>query len=139
MPLGIFAPPLAASGGGGAQTNQVQTSPVNGTGAPTVVGQVGYIDSAGKFQTADNGSALAAAARVIAIAVAANGAAVLCVSAGIVTGLSGLTPGGDVFLGVAGALTQTAPTAGGKFITNLGCALSATSMSFAPQPYTGPL
>jgi len=46
------------------------------------------------------------------------------------------TPGGLVFAGLAGALTQTVPTAAGgyAFLKVMGYALSATVMRVRPEP-----
>jgi hypothetical protein len=50
----------------------------------------------------------------------------------IVTGLSGLTPGTLYFLGAAGAVTATPPTTTGYTVQQVGKALSATTLLFAP-------
>jgi hypothetical protein len=52
------------------------------------------------------------------------------VGEGIVTGLSGLTLGSKYYLGTAGALTVTAPSAAGNVVQPVGIALSATSLDF---------
>ena len=54
---------------------------------------------------------------------------------GIVAGLSGLTPGYQLFLGLDGRLTSTPPTPGGGqtfVIQSLGVAIDAVSMLFSP-------
>lgn len=56
---------------------------------------------------------------------------------GSITGLSGLTPGTQMFLSgsTAGLATATAPTASGHSVQSVGVAISATEMSFEPgQP-----
>lgn len=59
-------------------------------------------------------------------------------SLGIVSGLTGLTPGGDCWLSqaTAGAVTQTAPNEAttGKTIQMAGKAVSASTMLFQPGP-----
>jgi hypothetical protein len=56
---------------------------------------------------------------------------------GIITGLSGLTPG-DVWLGEAGAATQTPPASGSGGIAQLvGTAISATEMDFEKEQPIG--
>ena len=54
---------------------------------------------------------------------------------GIVTGLSGLTPGATYFLSgaTAGAITATAPTTAGHIAQEVGVALSATELAFEAQ------
>lgn len=55
---------------------------------------------------------------------------------GKVTGLSGLTPGKEYFLGVAGAIVDNTelPTAASSIVQQLGKAYSATSITFEAQP-----
>lgn len=54
---------------------------------------------------------------------------------GTVTGLSGMTPGAQQFLDTtAGARTETCPSGSGKVAQMVGVAVSATEMSFEPQP-----
>jgi hypothetical protein len=57
---------------------------------------------------------------------------------GVVTGLSGLTPGGDCWLSQssAGGVTQSAPNEAttGKLIQLVGKALSASTLLFQPGP-----
>jgi hypothetical protein len=51
-----------------------------------------------------------------------------------ITGLTGLTVGGECFLGTAGAITQTAPAQGsGSLLQKVGVAATATSMDFLLQ------
>lgn len=54
---------------------------------------------------------------------------------GIITGLSGLTPGAPQYLSasVAGGITETPPTTGGHIVQEVGYAISDTEMSFNPQ------
>lgn len=51
---------------------------------------------------------------------------------GKISGLTGLTPG-DVYLGAAGAVTATAPTATGSCSQLVGTATSATEVNFNPD------
>lgn len=58
---------------------------------------------------------------------------------GVVSGLSGFTPGVDVFLSVAtpGLITATVPTGAGKVAQSVGKAISATEVLFRRGvPYT---
>jgi hypothetical protein len=50
-----------------------------------------------------------------------------------ITGLTGLTPGALMFLGVSGAATATAPSGTGVISQQIGTAISATEISFEPQ------
>lgn len=54
---------------------------------------------------------------------------------GIITGLSGLTPGATQYLDIAaGGITETPPSASGNIVQIIGVALSATEISFEPAP-----
>lgn len=68
----------------------------------------------------------------------ASGAAGEVYQIGIVSGLTGLTPGGDCWLSqtTAGAVTQTAPNEAttGKIIQMAGKAISQSTMLFQPGP-----
>lgn len=57
-------------------------------------------------------------------------------TSGVISGLSGLTPGARYFLGTGGALTTTAPTAAGTWIQEVGVAADATHLVFAPKAGT---
>jgi hypothetical protein len=52
---------------------------------------------------------------------------------GIITGLTGLTPGAKQYLSTTGDITETAPTTTGYIVHEVGTALSATTMIFEPQ------
>lgn len=52
---------------------------------------------------------------------------------GIITGLSALTAGTQMFLGVAGAATATAPSTSGYIVQQIGVPVSATEIAFNPQ------
>lgn len=55
----------------------------------------------------------------------------------LITGLAGLTPGATYYLDVAGgAITDTPPAAAGNLIQELGVAVSATDLFFAPKEGT---
>jgi hypothetical protein len=71
-----------------------------------------------------------------ASAAIASGSSGTITYAGIITGLTGLTPGAPYFLGTAGALVLAAalPTAAGTVIQAVGIALSATTLQFNAQP-----
>lgn len=68
----------------------------------------------------------------------ANATPALVYAEGTVTGLTGLTLGGDVFLSItAGVVTQTPPSAAGNVVQRLGVAVSTTSFNFDPsEPIT---
>lgn len=53
----------------------------------------------------------------------------------LVNGVSGLTPGGPVYLSAStpGGVTSTAPSAPGNLIQQVGSAMSATSFEFQPM------
>jgi hypothetical protein len=53
--------------------------------------------------------------------------------AGLNTALSGMTPGVDEFLSTAGTRNETAPSTSGYTSQQLGQAVSATAMQFAPK------
>lgn len=60
-------------------------------------------------------------------------AAALVYLEGTITGLSALTPGAQEYLGTAGAATETPPTGTGVLSQQIGTAISATEIAFAPQ------
>lgn len=67
-----------------------------------------------------------------AIANGASGRAYL--GPGLITGLSSLTPGAIYYLDTTGGgITATAPSAAGNVVQEVGIALSATELLFAPQ------
>lgn len=61
---------------------------------------------------------------------AAIGAAVQVNFEGTISGLTGLTPEGRVYLGASGALTQTIPAGSGVLYQEVGVAISATEVNF---------
>jgi len=70
------------------------------------------------------------------IAGAGNAAPCIVFLEGSNTAVSGKTPGATQFLSASspGASTETAPTTAGQIVQRIGVALSATSVSFEPQP-----
>lgn len=52
---------------------------------------------------------------------------------GYVNGFAGLTVGVPVYVGTAGAITQTAPTTSGAFVKCVGYAISASTIKFMPD------
>ena len=92
--------------------------------------------SNGGTQNARNadGSASGKLAVGFVLAAVASGAMALVYGAGIITGLSGLTPGAPCYLSdtTPGQITQTAPTTSGHVLQQVGVALSPTTMQFQP-------
>lgn len=68
-----------------------------------------------------------------ALAAIASGATGTVTLQGVVTGLTGLTPGAYEYLGTVGGLTVTPPTTTGNITQIVGIALTATSMMFRPE------
>lgn len=68
----------------------------------------------------------------------ASAAAATVYSEGTLTGLTGLTVGGDVYLGTTpGSVTQVVPTTPGQVLQRVGVAVSATAINFdAGAPIT---
>lgn len=83
-------------------------------------------------RNADN-TAAGKEATGFALAAIASGATGTITLQGVVTGLSGLTPGAYQFLGTVGGLVSAAPTAAGSITQMVGTALSATSVMFRPS------
>lgn len=67
------------------------------------------------------------------LAAVASGAQAQVYFDGLITGLSGLTPGATYFLGAVGALVTAPPTAVGSVTQQVGTAVNATTLQFAPQ------
>lgn len=65
---------------------------------------------------------------------AASGGACTVFFGGQITGLTGKTPGAPQFLGAAGALTETAPSAAGSISQIIGFADGTTTVAFEPMP-----
>ena len=65
----------------------------------------------------------------------ASAAAATVYAEGTLTGLSGLTLGGDVYLGTTpGTVTQTPPSTAGNVVQRLGVAVSTTAINFDAGP-----
>lgn len=87
-------------------------------------------------RNADN-TAAGKEATGFAQAAIASGAAGTVTLQGVVTGLTGLTPGAYQFLGTVGAVVSAAPTTSGSITQIVGQAVSATSLMFRPmEPIT---
>ncbi len=84
-------------------------------------------------RNADNGSVSKPAVGYSPAAVASGANATIYFS-GIISGLSGLTPGATYFLGAAGAVVLAAslPTASGSLTQAVGVAISPTQLQFNP-------
>lgn len=107
------------------------------------IGEAVYVDGSGNLQKADANGASEAVARAIGVivaatdqygetTVAANSRASVCVH-GIVRGWTGMTPGGQVYVGTTpGALTQTAPTPN-AYQFAIGYALEANALFINPE------
>lgn len=68
------------------------------------------------------------------LSAAASAANALVYFEGVITGLSGLTPGTRYYLATtAGGTTATAPSASGNVCQYIGTAISATELSFEPD------
>lgn len=96
--------------------------------ATIAVGDVVIVNGSGTVDLADANSG---DQFVAGIAITGNtvGNPVVVQTAGVVTGLSGLTAGTRYYLsGTAGDLTATAPAGSGDFVIELGFALSSTSL-----------
>ncbi|MBK6418460.1 MAG: hypothetical protein IPF79_04615 [Ignavibacteria bacterium] len=63
----------------------------------------------------------------------AGGATATVYFEGTISGMTGLTIGGAVYLGTSGANTQTAPSTAGHISQEIGLAVSTTEISFEPQ------
>lgn len=114
---------------------------IRGTlGAAVTAGQPVYLDSDGTWKPAAASAAASALARGVVVGAGVlgtsypSGAVVDIVTHGRVLGFSGMTPGGSVYVSAtAGALDQTAPSAGGTHTFNIGWAESATALFVSPQ------
>jgi hypothetical protein len=82
---------------------------------------------------ADNAAAGKEANGFVLAGVTSPAAGTVTFVGGVITGLSSLTPGARYYLGVAGAVTATAPTASGAIVQCVGIALSATTLLFNPE------
>ena len=116
-----------------------------GIGAPTISIQASEALSAGVFinihdatgsrvRAADNSNTRPAHGFVLDTVASGNTATVYL--SGQNTGLASLTPGTRYYLGTAGAVTATAPSASGEILQYLGTADSPTSIVFEDNGYT---
>jgi hypothetical protein len=93
-----------------------------------------WISAGRKVRLADASNGRPAHGYVAAAVSSGNQASVFCEGANV--GVSGLTAGQPVYLGLAGGCTNTAPTMSGYDLQNIGIATDATSMSFS---YSAPI
>jgi hypothetical protein len=113
-----------------------ETTFVNANTGTISIGEVVYVNSAGKVDLA----IATTAATSVAIGIVADTAILTTASgnvamSGVVNGLTGLTPGATYFLSdiTAGLLTTTAPTTAGHFIAPIGIAISSTALKINIQ------
>ena len=103
-----------------------------GSGVLTASMLVSIIDSSGpKIVAADNSNTRPALGYVTAGF--ADGDTVTAYKYGTISGFTGLTTGGKVFLSTVGGITQTPPTSGISQV--IGTASSTTQIEFDPQQY----
>lgn len=98
------------------------------------VGDAVYINSSGACVRAQANSV--ATTFPVGFITAVNGSNATVAIAGLATGHSGLTPGQRYFLSstTAGGISSSAPTAAGQYVTQIGIALSATSIILQVHP-----
>lgn len=94
-----------------------------------------YVSAAGIVSKAQANAQATSQAFGFAIAAAAGGAACTVRTDGTLTGFTALTAGSPVFLDIttAGAITQTAPSTVGQFVTRLGIAINTTDIEIEIQ------
>ena len=109
-------------------------------GATLTPGQAVYLDGANGWKPADADAVASAQARGVVISDGsgsvsfASGTNVDIVVFGPVTGFASMTPGAAVYVSVtAGAMDQTAPTAAGDYVFEVGWAESAATLFVDPQ------
>jgi hypothetical protein len=104
-------------------------------GETLAAGDLIYIDSAGEAFKADaNSEAKEAVGFVLAgITAAATGTAYF--GSGLVSGLTGLTPGARYFLSATtpGGISTSTPSGSGDIVQQVGKAVSSTELYFEPQ------
>ncbi len=98
-----------------------------------VLGDVVYIDAADGVKKAKADAAATAKAFAFATATITNGATGSYQTDGILAGLTGLTAGAAYYLSAttAGAMTSTAPSTVGQYVTRLGRAISTTEFEIS--------
>jgi hypothetical protein len=87
-----------------------------------------------KVRNADNAAIGKQAHGYAPSAITSGATGTIVLGEGIITGLSGLTVGVQQFLGSAGAVTATPPTASASIVQPVGVAISASSLSFDMGP-----
>lgn len=105
---------------------------INDNASPITIGQVVYVKANGHVDLARaNAAGTSRVFGVVQDASIANAASGTIKHDGVVTGLSGLTAGTTYYLdpSTAGAITSTAPSTVGQYVTEVGTALSATELS----------
>jgi len=106
----------------------------NANAGNLVLGEPVYISASGSMDKAQaNAAATAKVIGFVADATVATGAVGACQTDGVLSGLTGLTPGASYFLDAttAGAMTTTAPITAGQFNVHLGTAISATELEIS--------
>ena len=119
------------SGGGGGTS---LTFTASGSGS-VFVGNAVAVSSGNTVQRAD--ATNAAKVPAVGIVTLIAGSVITVQTSGLVTGLSGLTPGATYFVGTGGALVMTLPTPGAIgsgiwYAQPLGVALNATTLLLSP-------
>jgi hypothetical protein len=62
-----------------------------------------------------------------------NGGTATVYAGGLITGLTGITPGANYFLGTAGSFTTTPPSNAGNIVQFIGKGYNTTTIEFNPQ------
>ena len=107
----------------------------NDNASAITVRKVVFVKSNGNVDLADKSSVPNAKLAIVkdaSIASAASGM-FFYKDGTIISGFSGLTPGANQYVGVSGAITETAPSASGEKVYLVGQAISATEIEFAPE------
>lgn len=119
--------------GGTSETGQL--SQTNGDAATTAIGDIMYISGSDEVSKAKADASGTTHAVAVALAVVASAGTGVFQFNGIVTGLSGLTPGATYYLSAAtkGLMTTTPPSTVGQYVVKLGKAVSATEFNFNPE------
>lgn len=100
-------------------------------GVTAVPGNLLYLTATG-YALASN-TALATIQDIVICKVGGTGACTVIEYGFYVHGAGGLTVGAPVYVGTAGAFTQTAPTASGSFVKCVGYAADANTIKFMPD------
>jgi len=109
----------------------------NSQGGPITVGNVVYVKADGTVALAQATTAsVSTAIGLVQDASIANTSAGYVTLDGVVSGLTGLTPGVTYYLSAvsAGVLTATAPTTAGQYVCEIGVAISATAIKVNIAP-----